>query len=83
MIEMSFSPTFHGFPIALVFWNIGNDPMIPQQLAGFPRIKGTIRIEKGTFIIQSTAFQILEELLELLFKLKGVIMLTRSNLCRG
>ena len=55
--------------------------MIPQHLATSPRIKGAIRIEEGPLSIQSTALQILEELLELLFKLKGIIMLTRNNLC--
>ncbi len=83
MIEISFSPTFHAFPIALGFRNVGHHATIPQQFAGCPRIKGPIRIEQGTVVVQTTAFQVLEELLELLFKLKGISMLTRNNLGGG
>jgi hypothetical protein len=78
-IEVPFSPTFDSFSIALVFWNVGNHSTIPQHLSCFPDIKTTIRIEEGTVVLQPKAFQIGEDILELLMKVITVIMLTSNN----
>jgi hypothetical protein len=80
---VSFSSTFDGLSVPLVFWNVRDDAMIPQHLSCSPSIKGTIRIEEGSFDVEPTALHVFEELLELCFKLKCIIMLTSKNVCCG
>ena len=80
---MPLSPTFDRFSIALVFWNIGFHAIIPQQFSRCTRIKAAIGIEKGTLIVQSTAFHIPEGMLELLFELIAIVMVASNDTSRG
>src|SRR3982751_4766868 len=56
-LEMPLPSPFHGFSMALVFWNVGDHATVPQALARFPRIKTTIPIEKRAFDVQPATFQ--------------------------
>ena len=56
--------------------------MIPQHLACRASIEAAIRIEKGTCILQSTAFQVRKDVLQLLYKLITVIMIPSNNSSR-
>ncbi len=80
-IEVSLASTFDFLSIALVLRNVGLDPTIPQDLARRSCIEATIRIEDGTFVVQSTSRHISKDVLELLHKLITIIMMTRDNSC--
>jgi hypothetical protein len=75
-VEMSFSSTFDAFPIALVLRNIRNDVAVPQQFPSCTRIKAAIGIKERAFIVQSTSLHVFEHVLQFLFQLKAVVMLT-------
>ena len=80
---MAFSPTFHRFAIALVFRDVRFHTTIPQELARCTGIKATIRIEKGTRVVQSTTLQSIEYIFELLFELIAVIVVASNDTSRG
>ncbi len=80
---MTFPSPFNCFPIALVLRYIGNHPPIPQHLPCCPTVKAHICIKEGTGIVQSKALQIGEDVLELLFQLIAIIMLTCHYPRRG
>lgn len=80
---MSLSTTFDRFSIALVFRNIGFHAIIPQQFSRCTRIKAAIGIEKGTFVVQPTAFHITEGILEFLFELMAVVVITSNDASCG
>ena len=80
---MSLSATFDRFAIALVFRNVGFHAIIPQQFPGCTRIEAAIRIEKGTFVVQTTAFHIPERILEFLFELIAIVMIASNDTSRG
>src|SRR5918912_3217260 len=51
-VKMSFATTLHRLSVSFIFCNIGNQPMIPEQLPCRTGIKTAISVEEGTFIIQ-------------------------------
>ncbi len=79
VVEMSFSSALDVFPIALVLRNVRNDTTIPQQFPSCTRVKATIGIKERTFIVQSTPLHILEDVLQLLFELKAVVMVSGND----
>ena len=80
---MSFSTAFDRFSITLVFRNIGFHAIIPQQFSCCTRIKAAVGIEKGTFVVQTTAFHIPESILEFLFEPVTIVMITSNDTSRG
>ena len=44
-IEQAFASAFGGLAMALVFWDVGNKPMIEAGFAGIAGIKGCIGVE--------------------------------------
>jgi hypothetical protein len=50
VVKLSFAATLHGLAVPFVFSNIGNQPMIPEQLPRSTGIKAAIGIEEGTFV---------------------------------
>ncbi len=82
VVEMSFSSAFDVFSIALVLRNVWNDAAIPQQLPSGTRVKAAIGIKERTFIVQSTPMHVLEDVLQLLFELKAVVMLPSDDTSR-
>ena len=78
-LEMPLPSAFHGLAIALVLWNGRDHATIPQEFARFPRIKAPIRIEKGTFDVQSATIHVLECILELLYELVTVIVVASDH----
>ncbi len=83
LVEMSFPSTFYPFSIPLVLRDVGNDATIPQQLAGCAGIEAAISIKQGAFIVQSAPLQIFEHVLQFLFKLKAVVVLSSDDARRG
>ena len=75
-VKVSFPSTFHAFSIPLVFRNVGNDTAIPQQLPRCTRVKAAISIKAGTGIVQSASLHIFEDILQFLFKLKAVVLVS-------
>src|SRR3712207_3480480 len=73
---MSFPSTFCTFSITLILRNVGNDATIPQQLTGCTGIEAAISIKQGTFIVQFAPLQVFEHVLQFLFKLKAVVVLS-------
>jgi len=82
LIEVAFSSTLHRLSITRVLRNVRNHPMIPQHFARFPRIKTSICIEEGAFVVQPTALHGMKELLQLLLQLIAIVMVA-SNELRG
>ena len=76
---MSFTSTFHTFSIPLVFRNVRDDAAVPQQLPCCARVKAAISIKKGSFIVQSASLHIFERVLQLLFELIAIIMLSSDD----
>ena len=80
---MSFASAFNRFAIALVFRDIRFHTTIPQELARCTGIKATIRIEKGTGVVQSTTLQAIEYIFERLFELIAVVVIAGNDTSRG
>ena len=80
---MSLSATFDRFPIALIFRNVGFHAIIPQQFSGCTRIKAAIGIEKGTFVVQPTTFQVTEGILKFLLEFITIGMVASNDARRG
>src|SRR5919199_125342 len=78
-LEMPLPSAFDGLAITLVFWNVGDDAMVPQKLARCLGIKATIRIEKCAFDVQAAPLQIFECALELLQKLITIIVVAGDD----
>ncbi len=82
-MKMSLSPTFGPFAIPLVLRNVGTDPSIPEQLPSFSRIKGSISVEEGTFVVQPTALHVFEQLINRRFEVEAIIMLPCNDIGGG
>ena len=80
-IKIALPSTLDFLSVALVLRNVRLDPTIPQHLPRRSRIETAIRIEDGTFILQSTSLHVSKDVLELLHKLITIIMMTRYNSC--
>ena len=78
-VKMSFAATLHKLSVAFIFCNIGDQPMIPEQLPCRTGIKTAIGIEEGTFIIQLIPLHVSNQVLEFLFQIIAVIMIARNN----
>ena len=76
-VEMPLASTLDLLAVALVLRNVRLDPTIPQHLPRRSRIETAIRIEDGTFVLQSTSLHVSKDVLELLHKLITIIMMTR------
>ncbi len=78
-VEMAFPSTLHCFSIAFIFRNIGFDSTVPQQLACCTCIEATIHIEHGALVVQSAAFHVSKDVLQLLLKRIAVIMVAGDD----
>ena len=83
LVETSFSSTFDAFPIALVLRNVRNNATIPQQFSCCSRVKAAIGVEECTFIVQSTPLEVFEDVLQLLFEFKAIVVLSCDDTRRG
>ena len=81
-VEVSFPSALDLLSVALVLRNVRCDPSIPQHLARRSRIEAAIRIEDGTFVLQSTSLHVSKDILELLHKLVSIIMIASNDACR-
>src|SRR3954451_18792723 len=82
-VEIAFPSALDCFPVAFILRNIGLHATIPQQFSCCSRVEAAIRVENGTFVVQSTPFHITKEVLELLFKLITVVMVPCYHSCCG
>ena len=79
VVKLSFAATLHGLAVPFVFSNIGNQPMIPEQLPRRAGIKAAISIEEGTFIVQLVPLHVSNQMLEFLFQIVAIIMIASNN----
>jgi hypothetical protein len=82
-MKLSLSPTFEPFAIAFVLRNVGTHPSVPEQFPCFSRIKCSISVKEGTFVVQPTSLHIFEQLVDCLFEGETIIMLPCNDIGRG
>lgn len=82
-IEQAFSSSLGLLPIAGIFGDVGDQPVIEADFAPIARIESTVGVEKGTDKGQSQLFHLLEGGLKMDCQTKSIVMVARHYTRRG
>ena len=78
-VKLPCAATLHRLAVPFIFSNLGNQPMLPEPLAGSTGIKATICIEKSTLLVAFVAFHIRNQILEWLLHLMTVMVMASHD----
>ena len=78
-IEQAFAPPFGLFAVALVLANVGDDPVIETDFAGFERVKSAVGVEIRSGNRQAQALHSLESSLKVRFEVERIMMVARHD----